>query len=129
MTKRDLFFLRCHEVAEFCLARAGRCFGGWSREKVFEHIVKNALEDTLVVVKDGDEVKCVAIYKPTGQGRIFFGQLIGTREACRRGFARIIKRWPHSFRFFAYRQHGSGIKLVEFNLRSVLRFCGERIEA
>lgn len=120
MTKREQFFQLVHEATEFCVVRAGRCFAGWSREKIFVHIAANALEGTMFIVKNGNEVKAIGFAKPTGQNRLFIGQVVGGRAQCRELFRRVMERWPDVKRFFAYRDD----HLTEFDLKTMRRFCG-----
>lgn len=125
MNQLETFHLRCHEATEFCLAHAGKCFGGWTREKIFLHIGSNALAGTLFIVKYKGKVNALGIAKPTGDGRLFVGEVIGTRAACRQMFARVLAKWPGVKRVFAYRHKGKpDPRLVEYPLAAVLRMTG-----
>ena len=124
MTKKQQFMEACHEVTQFCLARGGKCFKGWSKERVFLHIGSNALAGTLFVVRDHGIVKAIGIAQPTSRRRMFIGEVIGSRETCRVLFRRVMARWPRVRRFFAYRLKGTdNLKLVEFNPLALRRFC------
>ena len=118
MTNREQFYSACHELTEFCLARAGKCFGGWPREKIFLRIAGAALAGNLFFVKEGGKVNALAIAKPTDKG-LFVWEVIGTRARCQELFQRALLRWPTVTRFFAYR----GNKVVELNPQALRRFC------
>lgn len=123
--KKDKFFFLVHEATEFCLAHANKCFGKWSREKIFLYIAQNALEGYLFIVKVENKVRALAVAKPTGEGRLFIGEVIGSRSDCRKMFSIVKKKWPNLKRFFAYRHCGQpSPKIVEFRPETIWRFCG-----
>lgn len=125
MTKQQQLFEKVHELTEFCLAHAGRCFAGWSREKVFLHIGNAAMRGELFVIRKCGEVKAMATIQRTTNG-VLIGGVIGTREDCQKIYRMGCKQWPDVKRFFSYRWRGSEHKLVE--LRSVERFCKGRVK-
>ena len=123
--KREMqkLFEAAHEITEFCFSRRGKCFGGWTREKIFAYIAHSILEKHIFIVKVKDKVKAIAIAKPTGEGRLIFYEVIGGKSACRQMFSQIMQRWPDVKRFFAFRQHaGKTSDLEELDAAAILRF-------
>ena len=102
MSKEKQFIEWLGRVTEFCLSRAGKCFGGWTPEEVFMYLGKNAARGELFVVGDGD-VEAVGIANRTTKG-LFIKQVIGTRKECRVMFQQAMLKWPEVRRFFTYRR-------------------------
>lgn len=119
MNPREKFMLICHEVTEFCLARAtATCFGGWSREQVFLRIAGAAIGGYLFVVRDGCGVRAMGIAKPTTKG-LFIWEVIGKRSDCARMMREARQRWPDFWRYFAYRRG----KCIEIRASRIEAFC------
>lgn len=132
------FFERVHEVTEFCLAHAGRCFGGWPRETVFLYVGFHALAGSIFVVRRNGNIAAVGFAWPCQPDKVaadfdwhivppgdalMVREVVGTREACRRMFAQARARWPFVKRFFAYRHRRNTPKLIEFTPATMERFC------
>jgi len=120
MTKQQQLFSLVHEVTEFCLAHFGRCFTGWSREKIFMHIGNSAMRGEIFVIRKCGEIKAMAVIQRTTKG-VLIGNVIGTRDSCREIFRRAVKQWPGVTRYFSYRFRHGQPQLVEF--KGIERFC------
>jgi hypothetical protein len=138
MTDAKAFFERVHEVTEFCMAHAGKCFGGWPRETVFLYVGFHALAGSIFVMRRNGHIAAVGFawtFEPGTSGHEFnwgrpvpgealmVREVIGHREACRRLFKQAREKWPAVKRFFAYRHRGARPVLVEFNPSTIERFC------
>ena len=132
------FWERVHEVTEFCLGHAGKCFGGWPRETVFLYVGFHALAGSIFVVRRDGRLAAIGFawpfkpdtdavefhWKPVPPGEaLMVREVIGTREDCRSMFRQARKRWPFVKRFFAFRHRADKPVLVEYEPASMERFC------
>lgn len=140
MNDHQPFFERVHEVTEFCVWHAGKCFGGWPRETVFLYVGFHALAGTIFVVREqgSRQISAVGFAWPFQPGTaaaefnwhpvppgpaLMMREVVGTRADCRTMFVRARARWPHVERFFAYRQRNTRHELTEFSPATMERFC------
>ena len=132
------FLARVHEVTEFCLAHAGKCFGGWSRETIFLYVGFHALAGSIFVVRRNGNITSVGFANPCEPGTeatpfdwhkvtpgasLVIREVIGTREACRTMFRQARARWPFVQRFFAYRHRNNVARLEQLQPTEIERFA------
>jgi len=140
MNELQPFWERVHEVTEFCLGHAGKCFGGWSRTTTFLYVGFHALAGTIFVVREPGSGAIEAVgfawpfqpgtetaefnWHPVPPGEaLMVREVVGTRAACRQMFRQARRRWPFVKRFFAFRQRAARPVLVEYEPTFMERFC------
>jgi hypothetical protein len=140
MTTNETFLSRVGEVTEWCFERRGKCFEGWSREKLFFYVGFCMVGKAIFVERDDrGSIQTVVFAWPTRLELVnepfnwripkpgdclFVAQVIGARKFMRAILAKVVSQWPHVKRFFALRHKGDAVeRMVEFKPDLVQRIC------
>ncbi len=139
------------EIVVFCLEHRGRCFAGWSANKIFKYVAFHFLSGTLFLVRDGDQITGVAIGwlgkaaeflrrdergipqfawgLPEKGNALLIADVFGSRETCGKLWEQALKKWPKINRVFTYRQGGQEQRphLIEFTPETLKRFYGKEV--
>jgi hypothetical protein len=139
ISDRQKIFRELHELTEFCLANRGKCFAGWTREKLFFYLGFHRLAGTLFVVRTGriEAVGVAFTARPEqilahtagetyfhwrlpepGNALVIF-DVIGRRATVAKLFRMASRKWPAVRRFFTWRREA----LKEISTRKMEAFC------
>jgi hypothetical protein len=133
------------EVARFCIEHQGRCWKGWSANKIFRYLSFHFLAGTLGVTRANNTIVGVGIAWPDSSTEILrrdkdkelqfnwrlpekgdalmIAEVFGARSVCGKLWIVALSRWPRIQRIFTHRQKRNDAEpmLVELNIKTVLR--------
>ncbi len=133
------------EIVTFCIEHQGRCWRGWSANKIFRYIAFHFLAGTLAAVRANNTIAGVGIawlgnasefirrdverepqfdWKLPQKGNaLMVAEVFGVRSECKRLWGGCLNRWPHVSRIFTHRQKRNEAKprLVELHMAQLNR--------
>ncbi len=134
---------RVREIVVFCLKHRGRCWRGWSAEKIFKYVGFHVCSGTIVVT--GEPVSGVAIgwtssvaeiirrdrsgepqfaWSTIDEGRaLLICEVFGNKQTSATLWRMALEKWPFINRIFTYRSTGGKRQeLVELSFQKLARF-------